>query len=79
METGRLIGGICRMIRYSAHRWATVMAKARALLEENSVIRSDGVCRLNPEMARCVVGLVARNQKLNCLQHVFMGHKLCEG
>jgi hypothetical protein len=54
------------MIRYSAHRWATVMAKARALLEENSVIRSDGVCRLNPEMARCVVGLVARNQKLNC-------------
>ena len=23
------------------------------------VIRSDGVCRLNPEMARCVVGLVA--------------------
>jgi len=55
------------------------MAKARALLEENSVIRSDGVYRLNPEMARCVVGLVARNQKLNCLQHVFMGHKLCEG
>jgi CRISP-associated protein Cas1 len=23
------------------------------------VIRSDGVCRLNPEMARCVVGLIA--------------------
>jgi Family of unknown function (DUF5681) len=23
------------------------------------VIRSDGVCRLNPEMARCIVGLVA--------------------
>jgi hypothetical protein len=22
------------------------------------VIRTDGVCRLNPEMARCVVGLV---------------------
>jgi len=22
------------------------------------VIRSDGVCRLNPEMARCVVGLI---------------------
>jgi CRISPR/Cas system-associated endonuclease Cas1 len=25
------------------------------------VIRSDGVCRLNPEMARCVVGLAACN------------------
>jgi CRISP-associated protein Cas1 len=25
------------------------------------VIRSDGVCRLNPEMARCVVGLADRN------------------
>jgi CRISPR-associated protein Cas1 len=24
------------------------------------VIRSDGVCRLNPEMARCVVGLSIR-------------------
>jgi CRISPR-associated protein Cas1 len=43
------------------------------------VIRSDGVCRLNAEMARCVVGLVARNQKLNCRQHVFMGHEHCEG
>ena len=49
------------------------LPKARALLEENSVIRSDGACRLNPEMARCVVGLVARNQKLNCLQHVLWG------
>jgi CRISPR-associated protein Cas1 len=25
------------------------------------IIRSDGVCRLNPEMARCVVGLAARH------------------
>jgi CRISP-associated protein Cas1 len=24
------------------------------------IIRSDGVCRLNPEMARCIVGLVAQ-------------------
>jgi hypothetical protein len=24
------------------------------------VIRSDGVCRLNPEIARCIVGLVAQ-------------------
>jgi CRISPR-associated protein Cas1 len=23
------------------------------------VIRSDGVCRINPEMARCVVGVVS--------------------
>jgi CRISPR-associated protein Cas1 len=28
-------------------------------------IRSDGVCRLNPEMARCVVALVSRDQRLN--------------
>jgi CRISP-associated protein Cas1 len=27
------------------------------------VIRSDGVCRLNPEMFRCVVGLAVRDQK----------------
>jgi CRISPR associated protein Cas1 len=25
------------------------------------IIRSDGVCRLNPEMAQCVVGLIAAN------------------
>jgi CRISPR-associated protein Cas1 len=25
------------------------------------VIRSDGVCRLNPEMARCVVGFISEN------------------
>jgi hypothetical protein len=33
--------------------------KAHTLHAADFVIRSDGVCRFNPEMGRCVVGVVA--------------------
>jgi CRISPR/Cas system-associated endonuclease Cas1 len=32
--------------------------KAHVFDPADFIIRSDGVCRLNPEMARCVVGLI---------------------
>jgi CRISPR-associated protein Cas1 len=32
--------------------------KAHVFDPADFVIRSDGVCRLNPEMARCIVGFV---------------------
>jgi CRISP-associated protein Cas1 len=35
--------------------------RARVFHSADFIIRSDGVCRLNPEMARCVVALAARN------------------
>jgi CRISP-associated protein Cas1 len=36
--------------------------KAHVFDPADFAIRSDGVCRLNPEMARCVVGFVSASR-----------------
>lgn len=42
-----------------------IVCKGHVFDPADFVIRSDGVCRLNPEMARCVVAAVARDWKLS--------------